>query len=107
MERMLVVYTTFPDEETGLRIGESLVRDRLAACVNVIPGMRSVYAWQGAVERGAEAVGLVKTREGLTERVTAALRERHPYDTPVVLLLPAQADAATRAWILDGTREGE
>lgn len=104
MERVLVVYTTFPDEETGLSIGETLVRDGLAACVNVIPGMRSVYAWKGAVERGAEAVGIVKTREGLLEEVGRAIRERHPYETPIVLAFPAEsADEATRAWVFGET----
>jgi periplasmic divalent cation tolerance protein len=104
MERVLVVYTTFPDEETGLRIGESLVRDGLAACVNVIPGMRSVYAWKGAVERGAEVMGIVKTREGLSDRVSAAIRDQHPYETPIVMLFFAEStDDATRSWIFGET----
>jgi periplasmic divalent cation tolerance protein len=104
MEEMLLVYTTFPDEETGLAIGESLVRDRLAACVNVIPGMRSVYAWKGAVERGSEAVGIVKTRSSLADDVAAALKARHPYETPIIVFLPAGGgDADTRAWILAET----
>ncbi len=104
MEEMLLVYTTFPDEETGLTIGESLVRDRLAACVNVIPGIRSVYAWKGAVERGSEAVGIVKTRDGLADAAAAALKARHPYETPIILLLPVSGgDADTRAWIMAET----
>ncbi len=104
MEEMLLVYTTFPDEETGLAIGESLVRDRLAACVNVIPGMRSVYAWKGEVERGSEAVGLVKTRAGLADDVAAALKARHPYETPIILLLPVGGgDVDTRTWIMAET----
>ena len=72
MERPLLVYTTFPDAETALAVGESLVRDRLAACVNVLPGMRSVYAWKGAIERGGEAVAILKTRTGLAEVLAAA-----------------------------------
>ena len=52
MERPLLVYTTFPDEETALRVGRALVAEKLAACVNVLPGMRSVYSWKGAVEHG-------------------------------------------------------
>ncbi len=106
MERPLLVYTTFPDEETGLAIGEALVREKLAACVNVIPGMRSVYAWKGAVERGAEAVGIIKTRQGLAERVRAALKERHPYETPIILFLDVPGgDPDTVGWLLDETRE--
>lgn len=104
MERVLLVYTTFADAETALDIGESLVRDRLAACVNVLPGMRSVYAWKGTVERGAEVVAIVKSRDSLREPLAAALKARHPYETPIILPLPvAEADPDTLAWILSET----
>ncbi|MBD8905921.1 divalent-cation tolerance protein CutA [Methylorubrum zatmanii] len=100
MERPLLVYTTFPDAPTALAIGEALVRARLAACVNVIPGMLSVYAWKGAVEHGQEVVAIVKSREGLAEALTTALKQRHPYETPVILRLPVSgADPDTAAWI--------
>lgn len=104
MERMLLVYTTFADAETALAVGESLVRDRLAACVNVLPGMRSVYAWKGAVERGAEVVAILKTRDGQGAALAAALKARHPYETPIILHLPVgEADPDTAAWILAET----
>ena len=80
MDRPLLVYTTFPDLDTGLSIGEALVRAKLVACANVWPGMRSVYCWKGAVERAEEAVGLLKTRVGLKEEVAAALRAQHLRD---------------------------
>src|SRR5690349_16764053 len=104
MERPVLVYTTFPDEATALAIGETLVTDKLAACVNVIPGMRSVYAWKGAVEQAAEVVGIVKTREGLKEAVRAALKERHPYETPIVLFLEVSGgDQDTLDWLMAET----
>lgn len=107
MEQALLVYTTFPDVDTGLAIGETLVRDKLAACVNVIPAMKSVYAWQGAVERGSEAIGIVKTRAGLKDAVGSALKARHPYETPIVLFIEvADADAATLAWLVAETGGG-
>ena len=100
MERPILVYTTFPDEATALAIGERLVTEKLAACVNVIPGMRSVYAWKGAVERGDEVVGIVKTRESLAEAVRAALKERHPYETPIILFLDVSGgDQGTLDWL--------
>ena len=100
MERPLLVYTTFPDADVALVVGEALVRLRLAACVNVLPGMRSVYAWKGAVERADEVVALIKSRETLAEPLAAALKARHPYETPIVLHLPvAGADPDTAAWI--------
>jgi len=107
MERPLLVYTTFPDVDTALAIGESLVRDGLIACINVLPGMRSVYSWKGAVERGEEAVGILKTRKGLQEQVQAALKDRHPYETPVILLIEPGADAATLDWLLGETAGGK
>lgn len=104
MDNPLLVYTTFPDADTGLSIGEELVRAGLAACVNVIPGMRSVHAWKGEVERGEEAIRIVKTRTGLKEAVRAALKERHPYETPVILFLEAAGgDGGTLAWLLAET----
>ena len=104
MERPLLVYTTFPDAPTALAVGEALVRARLAACVNVLPGMRSVYAWKGAVERGEESVAIFKSRESLWPALAAALRERHPYETPIILELPvARADPDTAAWIVAET----
>jgi periplasmic divalent cation tolerance protein len=104
MDEALLVYTTFPDQETALATGETLVRDRLAACVNVIPGMRSVYAWKGEIERGDEVVAIIKSRAGLQEAVRAALKERHPYETPIVLFISVGGgDAATLGWLMSET----
>lgn len=100
MERPLLVYTTFPDAPTALTIGEALVREKLCACVNVLPGMQSVYAWKGAIERGEEVVAILKSREGLADALGAALKERHPYETPIILHLQVSgADPDTVAWI--------
>ncbi|MCE4224760.1 divalent-cation tolerance protein CutA [Methylobacterium sp. C25] len=104
MERPLLVYTTMPDTQTALAIGEALVREHLAACVNVLPGMESVYAWKGEIERGQEVVAILKTREGQAEALSAALKARHPYETPIILHLPVTgADPDTAAWILAET----
>jgi periplasmic divalent cation tolerance protein len=107
MEQAVLVYTTFPDEEAAQAIAEALVRERLAACVNLVPGMRSVYAWKGAVERASEVVGIVKTRAGLAEAVRDAIKARHPYETPIVLFIPVGGgDAATLDWIMAETAGG-
>jgi Uncharacterized protein involved in tolerance to divalent cations len=103
MENPLLVYTTFPDVDTALGIGEALIREKLIACINVLPGMRSVYAWKGAVEHGQEAVGILKTRKGLQEEVLRALKKHHPYETPVILFIEPGADAATLAWLTGET----
>src|SRR5919112_4607760 len=107
MERPLLVYTTFPDEETALAIGRELVAEKLAACVNVLPGMKSVYAWKGEIEQSQEAVAIVKTREGHKEAVRDALKARHPYETPIILFLEISGgDAATLEWLFAGTQGG-
>ena len=107
MESPLLVYTTFPDADTALSIGEGLVRDKLIACINVLPGMRSVYAWQGRIERGQEAVAILKTRAGLRDRLHEALKARHPYETPVIFFIePTSADAATLDWLIGETAGG-
>lgn len=104
MERMLLVYTTFPDAPTALSVGEALVRARLAACVNVLPDMQSVYAWKGEIERATEVVAILKSRESLAGALGSALKEHHPYETPIILHLPvAEADPDTAAWILAET----
>jgi periplasmic divalent cation tolerance protein len=104
MDRPLLVYTTFPDVDIALSVGEALVRDRLIACINVLPGMRSVYAWKGVIERGQEAVAILKTVKGLQDEVHRALGERHPYETPVILFIePTGADAATLEWLIGET----
>ena len=107
MDRPLLVYTTVPDVDIALSVGEGLVREKLIACINVLPGMQSVYAWEGAVERGQEAVAVLKTRKGLQEEVHEALKARHPYETPVIFFIePAGASPETLAWILGETAGG-
>ena len=104
MERAHLVYSTFADAETALAVGEALGRARLAACVNVIPGMVSVYAWKGAVERADEVVAIVKSRESLREPLAAALKARHPYETPIILFLEVSGGhQATLEWLFAET----
>jgi periplasmic divalent cation tolerance protein len=104
MERAVFVYTTFPSVVEAEKAGRALVEARLAACVNILPGMISVYRWQGAVERADEAVMIVKTRASLAAAVRASVKATHPYDTPAIVVLPTEsADDSYFAWILDST----
>jgi periplasmic divalent cation tolerance protein len=104
MDQPRIVYTTFPDEETARMIAHALVEERLAACVNLIPGMRSVYRWEGRVEEAGEIVGIVKTRSGLIPRVEERITALHPYDTPVMMHLAVTGtDDATLAWLMAQT----
>ena len=85
------VLTTAPDAESGSALARTLVDRRLAACVNLVPGLRSIYRWQGAVEDEIEAALWIKTTADRLDELGAAIRELHPYDTPEVLALPVQA----------------
>jgi periplasmic divalent cation tolerance protein len=86
--KFCVVLITVPNRETGEKLAEVLVGERLAACVNQVPGLRSTYWWQGKIEREAEELLLVKTRAACVERLTARVRELHPYSVPEIIALP-------------------
>ncbi|MGE4293125.1 MAG: divalent-cation tolerance protein CutA [Desulfovibrio sp.] len=87
MDACRFVYITAPDMAEAERIGTALVERRLAACVNILPGMRSLYHWQGGLERGEEVVVIAKTRAELVDRLTEAVVELHPYECPCVVSL--------------------
>lgn len=87
----LLVVTTCPDEATAEAVANHLVEHRLAACVNVIPGMRSFYEWKGEVCRDQEFVLLIKSRKDVYPRLEKAIVDRHPYELPEVIALPIEA----------------
>ena len=84
-----VVLLTAPDPAVAEGLARSLVEERLAACVNVVPGVRSFYRWEGRVETAGELLLVVKTRADRAAALAARVRELHPYELPEVLELPA------------------
>jgi len=108
IERAVFVYTTYPCVVEAERAGRTLVERRLCACVNILPGMVSLYWWDGAVERGDEVVMIVKTRATLIEAVRAAVKEMHSYTTPAILVLPIETvDPDYHAWLMAETEQGK
>src|ERR1700691_2625350 len=108
MERAVFVYTTYPSVVEAERAGRTLVERRLCACVNILPGMVSLYWWQGAIERGEEVVMIIKTRAALADAVRAAVKEMHSYTTPAILVLPIETvDPDYQAWIVAETEQGK
>jgi len=104
MERAVLVYTTWPSVVEAEAAGRKIVERRLAACVNILPGMISHYWWQGKIERAEEAVMIVKTRALLAEAVRVAVREAHPYETAAIMVLPVESlDPDYHAWIVAET----
>jgi len=104
MERAVFVYTTYPSVVEAERAGRAIVERRLAACVNILPGMISHYWWQGTLERGEEAVMIIKTRASLAEDVRRAVKETHAYTTPAIVVIPLESvDDGYFSWILAET----
>ncbi|MAE93256.1 MAG: divalent-cation tolerance protein CutA [Planctomycetota bacterium] len=85
----MVVLVTVPDAETGAQIGRTLVAERLAACVNLVPGLRSIYRWEGEIQDDAEVLLLVKTRADRLPELSSRVEALHPYELPEVLALAA------------------
>ncbi|WP_417770448.1 divalent-cation tolerance protein CutA [Stappia sp.] len=100
-----LIYATFPDMAAARAAAGPLVRDGLAACVNMWPGMISVYCWEGAVEDGEEVVFLAKTTAARQDEVVEAIRALHPYDEPAILVLPVEGGSPSFLdWIRAGSR---
>ena len=86
-----LVYVTVSDPVEAERIGRTIVEEKLAACANILPGMRSIYRWQGEIEQANETVLLLKTEQYLSEEVIMRVMSLHSATTPCVLVLPVEA----------------
>ena len=95
-----VVLVTAPDEETAAGLARTVVGERLAACANLVPGVRSLYRWEGAVQDDAEVLLVIKTTASGYQGVENWLGANHPYDVPEVVALPAEKVAGPYlAWM--------
>lgn len=101
MSPISFLYITAPSPEQALLIGRTLVEERLAACVNVVPGMRSVYWWEGVIEESAEAVLLVKCARASVEPAMTRVRQLHPYRIPCIAEIPIErCNPAYLDWLM-------
>lgn len=100
MTEALIAFTTFANEDDAARVVRALVEERLAACGNLLPGARSIYRWQGAVEDAREVVVLLKTRKQDWAALMSRLHELHPYETPELVAVRVAAGAPRyMAWL--------
>jgi len=107
-DRPVLIYTTLPSLDEAKRVGDALVAARLAACVNMFPGMISIFEWKGAREEANEVAMIIKTRASLTEAVLRETKRLHPYELPALLVLPAEGGSAEYCgWIVSQTRSPE
>jgi len=105
-DAVTLLYVTCGSVAEAEAVATAVVGARLAACANIIPGMRSLYWWQGKLERGDEAVLILKTRASLVQAATDAVKAAHAYSVPCVLALPVAAggNADYLAWLLAETQ---
>jgi periplasmic divalent cation tolerance protein len=87
MTEKIIVLSTCSSAEEADRIARQLLEKRLAACVNIVAGARSIYRWQGAIEEAAEWLLIIKSRQGLWEDLRAQIQRLHSYEVPEVLML--------------------
>ncbi len=105
MTDAIVVLVTTPSPERATEIARALVEERLAACGNVVPGLRSIYRWEGKVQDDAEALLVLKTTRARFDALRDRVLALHPYEVPEVIALPVEAGSARYlAWIADETR---
>jgi periplasmic divalent cation tolerance protein len=102
----VVVMITAPSKEVGRNVARHLVEQQLAACVNIVDPIESIYSWQGEIQQDIEVLLIAKTRASLVEsELVTAVKAVHPYDVPEIIAIPVQAGSKSYLdWISDVTR---
>ncbi|MEP6671859.1 MAG: divalent-cation tolerance protein CutA [Chthoniobacter sp.] len=99
---ILVVFTTWPDIEMARVAAHQLVEEKLAACGNIVPGVESIYRWQGKIETSAEVLVIFKTTAARYPALEARIRELHSYEVPEIIALPIAAGlVGYLSWVKD------
>ncbi|MDY6788782.1 MAG: divalent-cation tolerance protein CutA [Candidatus Nanohaloarchaea archaeon] len=98
MSELKLFYVTFPDGDALGEVRDSVLENKLAACVNYLK-VNSSYLWNGDIEEGEEVVALFKTSEEKSEDLKQFIREAHPYDIPCILEIPVEANQSYEEWI--------
>ncbi|KAI3864172.1 hypothetical protein MKW98_031764 [Papaver atlanticum] len=102
----IVVYVTVPTKEAGKKLAESIVTEKLAACVNRVPGVESVYQWEGKIQTDSEELLIIKTRESLLEPLKEHVKANHEYDVPEVIAMPITGGSLQYLeWLKNSTRD--
>ena len=104
-ENIAVVLVTVPNVEVAYSIAKTIVKEKIAACVNVIPKIRSIYTWEEDVCDEPEALMIIKTRRQLFEKLKERVKELHPYDVPEIIALPlVDGIKDYLSWVLEVTQ---
>ena len=86
--KFIILYCTVPDQHTAETISENLVKDKLAACCNIVPGLKSIYRWEKKVQSDDELLLIIKTRFTLYSEIETRINDLHPYTVPEIIALP-------------------
>jgi periplasmic divalent cation tolerance protein len=98
-------FVTCKDRRQADAIAKTLVREKLAACVNIVPGVASIYAWEGKVEEGREVLLLIKSRSALSKRLAVRVKALHSYSVPEVVTIPiVSGNPEYLRWVRESTR---
>lgn len=101
----IVVYVTVPNKEAGKKLADSIIKARLAACVNRVPGIESIYEWKGEIQTDSEELLIIKTRESLLNALTEHVKANHEYEVPEVIAMPIiGGNAPYLEWLKNSTR---
>ena len=99
------VYVVFADADEAERIGRAVVKERLAACINIFAPIRSIYRWQGKIESAQEVAAILKTRDDSVDALIARIAELHSYDVPCITTWPIDKILGSyAAWVEDNVR---
>lgn len=100
-----VIFVTVPNKKEAEKIAGSLLKHRLAACVNIIPGITSVYRWKGGIEKSKELLLVIKTSKNKTDNLIKLVKKEHPYDIPEIISLPiTKGNKDYLRWISDSIK---
>lgn len=100
-----ITFSTCKDLRQANRIARTLVKEKLAACVNIVPGIASIYVWKGKIEEGKEVLLVIKSRLSLSKRLTARVKALHSYSVPEVVTIPiASGNPDYLRWVRESTR---
>ncbi len=101
-----LVFVTAPDADVGRKLAHGILQSRLAACVNIIPGLESHYWWQGKLDQSGEVLLLIKTTKAKLKRLQKLVLEQHPYDTPeFVAFLASTVEEKYMAWVRESVKD--
>ena len=103
--KSILVLCTFPDPAFAKNIAERLVNEKLAACVNVITGVQSIFRWQGKIDNANENILVIKTKDNLYNELEERIKELHPYELPEIIAVPIERGLTEYLnWVSENTK---